>query len=488
MKALQTRSPIHLYYNNSTIDKVDVSIFLSDDFTSFDTTTSPAYQLTSDAINDEVIFEISELLRSANQYEFSKDFYSKRDTAIYVLCKSDLLDSNGDLIESRYNYFKVRDGYVERLDQTQILNNNTTPQINTWSNNVNADILTQKQLDPFGGSDAFLVRDFTQGLGVTLSNQLDVDSIHTLSVYAKYDNVTTEISLGISASVNATFNLQSGIVTNVTSGILAYDVVEFSNDWLRLSIVVKMGVNNRIRISTPTPQQDEQFLIFNPIVLKGDYINQTASDLVLQDNFNIYNSADITPKIALERKESQVYSYDNFNLKDDFASDNTLTSISYTATEEDVSLRDLNDVVTTQGIKVIEICEPKYTPIKISFINRFGVIQDVVFFKKRVDSYSTSEEDYKSNIITNGEVYPHLGQRRIYNKKAKASLKISSGFYPEEFNTVFKQLLYSEMYWIDDEPAILTDSSWTEKTRVNDKLINYDFDFDFANDDINSIR
>ncbi|HMA58754.1 MAG TPA: hypothetical protein VKN64_00570 [Halanaerobiales bacterium] len=44
------------------------------------------------------------------------------------------------------------------------------------------------------------------------------------------------------------------------------------------------------------------------------------------------------------------------------------------------------------------------------------------------------------------------------------------------------------MYWIDDEPAILTDSKWTEKTKVNDKLINYDFDFDFANDDINSIR
>jgi hypothetical protein len=111
-----------------------------------------------------------------------------------------------------------------------------------------------------------------------------------------------------------------------------------------------------------------------------------------------------------------------------------------------------------------------------------------VFFKKRVDSYSTDEENYKANIITNGQVYPHLGQKRIYNKEAQASVKISSGFYPESFNTVFRQLLYSEMYWIDDEPAILTDSKWTEKTKVNDKLINYDFDFDFANDDINSIR
>lgn len=68
------------------------------------------------------------------------------------------------------------------------------------------------------------------------------------------------------------------------------------------------------------------------------------------------------------------------------------------------------------------------------------------------------------------------------------SVKISSGFYPEDFNTVFEQLLNSLNYWIDDEPAVLKSSNWTEKTSVNDKLINYDFDFEFANDDINNIR
>jgi hypothetical protein len=134
------------------------------------------------------------------------------------------------------------------------------------------------------------------------------------------------------------------------------------------------------------------------------------------------------------------------------------------------------------------LCEPKYTPVKVSFINKFGVIQDLVFFKKREDSFNTTQQDFKANILRNGTYLPHTGQKQIINKQASAQVKLNTGFYPEEFNEVFKQLQYSINYWIDDEPAILTGSNFAFKTSVNDKLINYSFDFEYANPDINDIR
>ena len=525
MKALQTRSPIHLYYDEPTLGKVDLSIWISKDPTALDINNAPNYTLTSDAIDSKVIFEVSELIRSANQYEFESDFYQHRDTAIYVLCRANIFDTNNNLIEPKYNFLKIRDGYVQRNEHTQIINNNITSNINNFENIGSNTTVTGSQSDPFGGNNAFLLEDITDSNLVIAKTPLNLTGLHTTSFFIKkgindfYDIRTSE---GITKRV--IFDLSVNEFTFVGSEVIAYDLLIVNNGFVKISIVTELDLNSFFRVSSINLIQPESLTLFNPTVVKGNYINQTASDLVLQDNTEIFTTNDISIEVLFDRKRTNgFYGFDS-NFKDIFDSSPTITSTSYNinfadifqdrviadggtfesdeclinyldeigsydeANDDILIFDDLSGIRTTQLFAFSELCEPKYTPVKISFINRFGVIQDLVFFKKRVDSYNTSEEDYKANIITNGEVYPHLGQRRVYNKQAQASVKISSGFYPESFNTVFRQLLYSEMYWIDDEPAILTDSKWTEKTKVNDKLINYDFDFDFANDDINSIR
>ena len=520
MKALKTRSPIHLYYDNQNIDKVNLKIWIDKDISALNINTGPNYTLTSDAINSEVIFEISELLRSANQYEFEDDFYQRRDTAIYVLCEADILDSNGDRINLQYNFLRVRDGYVQRNEQTQIINNLlSTDLFNNWSSFEST--IAPNEDDAFSGLSAFKVTQTVSGLygGFNTVNE-NTPSFYTYSVYLKNaDN--TDISLRINGSDNQVI-FRNQKIKNLNGNITGYDVTEVENNYYRYSV---SGFFTNIQtVGIFFNNGNNAVVAFNPTLIKGDLINQSASDLVLQDNTNIFTTNDITVDVLFDRKFNTGFYGFNDNFRDIFSGSSTISSTSYNinfvdvfedrviadggtfeseeclidyldeiggydeANDDVLKFEDIFGIQTKQPFAFSELCEPKYTPVKVSFINRFGVIQDLVFFKKRVDSYSTDEENYKANIITNGQVYPHLGQRRLYNKQAQASVKISSGFYPESFNTVFRQLLYSEMYWIDDEPAILTDSKWTEKTKVNDKLINYDFDFDFANDDINSIR
>ena len=72
------------------------------------------------------------------------------------------------------------------------------------------------------------------------------------------------------------------------------------------------------------------------------------------------------------------------------------------------------------------------------------------------------------------------------------SLTLSTGFYPEEYNEVFKQMQLSQECWIEINnqtlPINISDSSFNYKTHLNDKLINYTIEIEFAFDTINNIR
>ena len=136
-----------------------------------------------------------------------------------------------------------------------------------------------------------------------------------------------------------------------------------------------------------------------------------------------------------------------------------------------------------QVVDVIEVDECKYKPYKLTFVNKYGAYQDVWFFKANRETLTTEKDEYKSNIDR---------QYRILNKMGKEKITINSGYYPEAFNEVFKQMLLSEEVWIEMDnvtlPVNISSSSFNYKTHLNDKLINYTIDFDFAFDTINSLR
>jgi len=55
-------------------------------------------------------------------------------------------------------------------------------------------------------------------------------------------------------------------------------------------------------------------------------------------------------------------------------------------------------------------------------------------------------------------------------------------------NEVIREMLLSEDVWVDDKPVTPTTKSFTYLTSVNDGVINYTLEFDYAYDKVNSIR
>lgn len=141
----------------------------------------------------------------------------------------------------------------------------------------------------------------------------------------------------------------------------------------------------------------------------------------------------------------------------------------------------------------------------ITFINKFGVIQDLWFFLKRTKSINRTNESFKSNTLTNTTATsaPSYSQtnapKKLFNTQAKQTHTLSSGYYPESANLFFEQLLLSEYVWYtrpedtqpnqDQQiPVTVKTSSIAYKTSLNEKLIEYTIEFEDAFDYINNIR
>ena len=150
-------------------------------------------------------------------------------------------------------------------------------------------------------------------------------------------------------------------------------------------------------------------------------------------------------------------------------------------------------------IKVKEIEECKYNPYRITFKNKYGVMEDLWFFKKSVSSMSVESEEFRANQFkqrSSGGRDRDAGLVRSskeYGKNGTESITLNSGFVSEELNESFKQLMLSEeVQLLDSDNDVLkavkiSDSSLKIKTSVNDKLINYTIEVEFSNNIIDDV-
>lgn len=146
--------------------------------------------------------------------------------------------------------------------------------------------------------------------------------------------------------------------------------------------------------------------------------------------------------------------------------------------------------VTVINVQTVEEC--KYTPYKLTFINKFGAYQDIYMFKRSDLSLATTEQRYKRNIMSNGSYNTNEHQNIILTKNGKERLRLNSGYYPESNNELFKQLILSEKVFIEYDyktlPIVITSSSLGFKTSINNKLIDYTIEVEFAYETINNVR
>ncbi len=157
---------------------------------------------------------------------------------------------------------------------------------------------------------------------------------------------------------------------------------------------------------------------------------------------------------------------------------------------DEIRVSDADGNLTIVTVQDIEEC--KYQPYKVTFVNKYGALQSIWFFKRTNEVLTTKTEKFKRNIVVGGSYDTSRHQQKILTKNGSEKLTLNTGFYPEEYNDVFKQMQLSEDCWIEINsqtlPINVSSSSLNYKTHLNDKLINYTIEVDFAFDTINNIR
>ena len=164
------------------------------------------------------------------------------------------------------------------------------------------------------------------------------------------------------------------------------------------------------------------------------------------------------------------------------------------ANSNEIKVYDTDDTTLLKTITVTNICEPKFTSYKLSFVNKYGATQDLFVFKKSIESFDVVSESYKANTVNRSTVLysTAAAQKQITNVNATKKLTVNTGFIKENMNSTIEELLLSENIYIRYEgktlPILPLTKSMTHKTHLNDKMINYTLEFEFAFDKINNIR
>tara|TARA_R100000963_G_scaffold33131_1_gene25243 strand:+ start:1067 stop:2473 length:1407 start_codon:yes stop_codon:yes gene_type:complete len=136
-----------------------------------------------------------------------------------------------------------------------------------------------------------------------------------------------------------------------------------------------------------------------------------------------------------------------------------------------------------------------YEPIRLAWLNQWGVWDYYTFNKKSVKSLSTKGTTYNQLAGTwNQSVYrldSYKGGKKSFRVNATEKIKMNTDFVNEDHNIMFEELMNSpEVYILDGfqtdaaysalnqyvTPVRLVSKNFTTKTVANDKLIQYTFE------------
>lgn len=245
-------------------------------------------------------------------------------------------------------------------------------------------------------------------------------------------------------------------------------------------------------------------MTFNYLAVDGyglfeEGINAELDRHVLQSNSTVYVLENTSAQIPVFSESETTATYynasgTNVGSVDVVDTTNSANKIKYINPPTHATKVVFDSTDQERTIQIEYICEPVFDSHKVTFINKFGALQDLWFFKKSTKTLSITDETFKSNTIDiPGETYSiNQGQIQRYNVNGKTKITMNTGFVEEAFNDVIEQLLVAEKVWIKYDgktlPVIPKSNSFQYKTEINDKLINYALDFEFAFDRINLIR
>lgn len=150
--------------------------------------------------------------------------------------------------------------------------------------------------------------------------------------------------------------------------------------------------------------------------------------------------------------------------------------------------------------RIYNICEPKYTPQQIFFVNKLGAWDSITFFKKQVENVNISKESYKPSLGSSGSSGFTFGSaaptKQNYNYSKDNTLTLNTGFVDESFGDLFEEMLMSEtIYMVISRYTNRSGSTYeigqtyrwvnvstmnmTKQKHINDRTINYTLDIEY---------
>ena len=100
---------------------------------------------------------------------------------------------------------------------------------------------------------------------------------------------------------------------------------------------------------------------------------------------------------------------------------------------------------------------------------------------------SVTDESFEND---QGQPSDGIHQFKRFNVQGRSRFKMWSGFVPEETNETFKQLFLSERVWVYNGsfvPINISSKELSYKTQLNEKLIQYEVEFEYSYNEINNI-
>ena len=273
-------------------------------------------------------------------------------------------------------------------------------------------------------------------------------------------------------------------------GFCSFDIAELCRDYINNIYVDLAGSAGTQRVSISWTIQ--KWSIANPSVLLG---TDTGSDIGINGYTEFsegLNSEITTDQILLSGNKiylpinvrTTIFTFESLGIVDNDVS-STATSVS---------------VLGGKIIEVERIRECKYSHYKVTFINKYGVAQDLYFFMKRIDSTAVTNKNYKANVLNLLQATPSYSTtshvNKTFNFVGQESFTMSTGFVDETYNPYLQELMLSESIWIKKSvgsnspvvPCVLKTQNFIKKTSLNDNLVEYTLEFQPANQIVNNVR
>lgn len=145
------------------------------------------------------------------------------------------------------------------------------------------------------------------------------------------------------------------------------------------------------------------------------------------------------------------------------------------------------------AIDFTQVCQQKYPNIRIKWKNRYGQFDYYNFYLVNRQGFQSTKRTYQPQLGSwqgTSLSYNNYDSSTLnYLSDSKQTLSVNSDYLDDSYNDILKQLMVSdEIYWIYEEtstqeivrPITIRTDSIVFKTGVNDKLVQYQFDFDWG--------